>query len=132
MYILTLTNSTYYNPSPTRQTILENTARFIHAISKNIEHGSLSDGTVRVHFRHDVYRLLFHDKKQLGLEDFDSTYFSTGWEQTLREYTGQQQTKYTGCRVVFPHCTWTLQNRNDFTMTLMDIGTLRKDFCRDG
>ena len=60
--VYTLTNSTYYNPSPTRQTILENTARFIHAISKNIEQGSLSDGTVRVHFRHDVYRFLFHDK----------------------------------------------------------------------
>ena len=48
----------------------------------------------------DIY--LFHDKQQLGLEDFGSTYFSTGWEQTLRQYTGQQQTKYTGCRVVFP------------------------------
>ena len=65
----------------------------MHAISKNIEQGSLSDGTVRVQLRHDVYKFLFHDKQQLGLEDFDSTYFSTGWEQSLRQYTGQQQTK---------------------------------------
>ena len=102
MYIYSYINSTYYNPHSTRQTILENTVRFIHAISKNIEQGSLSDGTVRIQFRHNVYRFLFHDKQQLDLEDFDSTYFSTGWKQTLRQYTGQQQTKYTGCRVVFP------------------------------
>ena len=59
--------------------------------------------TVQLEYILDMMCIGFYfTTKKLGLEDFDSTYFSTGWEQTLREYTGRQQTKYTGCRVVFP------------------------------
>jgi len=71
-------------------------------MQRNLDYGALSDGTNRTHFRHDVYRFLFNDKQQLGLDDFDTDYFRPDWNQSLTRYIGKKQTKYTGCRVVFP------------------------------
>ena len=71
-------------------------------MQRNLDYGALSDGTIRTNFRHDVYKFLFNDKQQLGLNDFDTDYFRPDWNQSLTQHSGKKQTKYTGCRVVFP------------------------------
>lgn len=41
---------------------------------------------MHVVFRHDVYRYLFSNKKELHLDDFSCSYFKVGWDQCYHNY----------------------------------------------
>ena len=56
---------------------------------------------LRIHFRHDVYRFLFHDKTELVLGDFDEQYFPLGWNQWCRQYGTDDNQSYYGHSIVF-------------------------------
>ena len=75
---------------------------FRHAVATSLNLGSDRDNTIRCHFRHDVYRYLFKDRTELKFDDFNSTYFTPGWDQCCRQYKGVAQTVYTSCRIEFP------------------------------
>ena len=50
------------------------------------------------------------------LDDFDTTYFTSGWDQCCRQYKGVSRTVYTGCRIRFPltvtlYLDWTKPHR---------------------
>ena len=92
----------YEHPRPTEELIREYTHSFVHAIDKSLNRGSDRDNTIRVGFRHDVYRRLFRSKLELYLDDFDTTYFRPGWDQCCRQYKGVDTTIYTGCKIRFP------------------------------
>ena len=74
----------------------------MHAVDKSLNLGTDRNNTIRFPFRHDLYRFLFCDKTELNIEDFDSTYFTPGWDQCCRQYKGVANTVYTGCRLKFP------------------------------
>ena len=69
--------------------------------------------TIRLPFRHDVFRYLFKDKDKnnLHINDFDSNYFPYGWNQWYRRYGNSS---YRGRTIVFPisidcYLLWTRQ-----------------------
>ena len=53
-----------------------------------------------IEFRHDVYRYFWGDSTVLNLEDFDSAYFSMGWDQHYK-YNDDEEHNY-GTKVIFP------------------------------
>ena len=94
--------STYENPEPSKKDIRDSANNFRHTVAKSLNLGSDRDNAIRCHFRHDVYRYLFRDRTELNFDDFDSTYFTPGWDQCCRQYKGVAKTVYTGCRIEFP------------------------------
>ena len=101
---------------PDQELIREYTQTLMHAIDRSLSKGSDGDNTIRIAFRHDVYRRLFRNKLELYLDDFDKTYFTPGWDQCCRQYKGVSRTIYAGCKVRFPltitlYLDWTKPSR---------------------
>ena len=76
----------YENPEPSKKEIRNCVNNFRNAVAISLNLGSDRDNTIRCHFRYDVYRYLFKDRNELNFDDFDSTYFTPGWD--CRQYKG--------------------------------------------
>ena len=91
----------YEHPDPAEELIRECTQTLMHAIDKSLSKGSDRDNTIRVAFRHNIYRRLFRNKLKLYLDDFDTTYFTPGWDRCCSQYKVVRRTIYTGYKVRF-------------------------------
>lgn len=87
-------------PAPTSDIIQDNVGRLTMTIDKSLKSGSSKHMSFNIEFRHDVYRHLWGDNTLLNLEDFDSCYFSLGWDQYYK-YNDDEEQNY-GTRIIFP------------------------------
>ena len=61
-------NRLYKHPELVEELIREWTQTLMHAIDKSLTKGSDRDNTIKVAFRHDIYRRQFRNKLELYLE----------------------------------------------------------------
>ena len=74
------------------------------AIDRSLRAGTTKSTTVKVEFRHDIFKFLFQNKQQLTSQDFPSKWFVDGWDQCYferRRYNGQHR-HYNGYRLIYP------------------------------
>lgn len=95
--------------------IREAVGNFTSALDRSLKKSCISNTTLRIQFRHDVYRFLFNDKTELAFGDFKEQYFPLGWNQWCKQYGKKDNPSYYGRTIVFPlkvHCylQWTRPN----------------------
>lgn len=116
----------FHHPVPPDSVIREAVGNFTSALDRTLRKPCITDTKVKIQFRHDVYRFLFHDKIELGLNDFDERYFPLGWNQCCKKH-GRDNPSYYGHDIDFPlkvNCYLTWTGRNGF-IKLPD-GTVRQ------
>ena len=92
----------FADPHPQEHVIREAIAHFTLAIDRSLRVPCISKTLLRIPFRHDVVRFLFHEKVELFLGDFNSDYFPYGWNQWYRQYGNYPDVSYNGRTIVFP------------------------------
>ena len=126
LVICNMHNRKFDHPQPPDSVIRQAVGNFTSAIDKTLRKLCITDTKLKIQFRHDVYRFLFNDKKELVLDDFDERYFPLGWNQCCKKH-GRDDPSYYGHTIVFPlevdcYLQWT--GRNSF-IKLPD-GTVRQ------
>ena len=100
----------YNTPHPSSDAIQDAIGNFTLAINNSLRKGSSREFTLHVVFRHDVYRDLFLNKKELFLDDFNPRYFKIGWDQCYHnfrvgdEYNNGYRLEYPV--IARPHLKW--------------------------
>ena len=87
-------------PCPDKELTKFCISNFILEVDKCLRLGSSGRQIINVNFRHDLFRFLFNEKKQLYISDFMHPEFTPGWEQCIQHYETQQNIH--GVRVLFP------------------------------
>ena len=91
----------FNHPQPQEHIIRECVDRFLAALDRSLGVACYKDTVLRIAFSHDVFRYLFHDKTELTLQDFSSTYFPPGWDQCYHQFGSTNPTWRGRCNV-FP------------------------------
>ena len=108
-----LHNREFDDPHPQEHVIRDSVGNFTVAVDRSLRKHCFINTVLRIPFRHDVVRFLFHDKDELTLEDFNNDYFPYGWNQWYKQHGNSGQ--YYGHTIVFPiriacYLQWTRPN----------------------
>ena len=92
------------HPQPQEHLIREAVGQFTYSLHRSLRKKCTQNTTIKMPFRHDIYRYLFKDKDtdNLQLHDFNTNYFPYGWEQWYRKYGSSDHARYSGHTIVFP------------------------------
>ena len=98
---MTCINRSLNTPAaPTSDIIQDCVGRLTTTIDKSLRLGSSRHRSFNIEFRHDVYRYLWGDNTVLNFENFNTSYFSIGWDQHYK-YNDDEGHNY-GTRIEFP------------------------------
>ena len=105
----------FNHPVPKDGTIREAVGNFTSAMDRSLRKSCIRASILRIQFRHDVFRYLFGNKKELVLGDFDEHYFPSGYNQWCRQYGTDDNPSYYGHSIVFllkvrTYLQWTRRN----------------------
>ena len=114
--VCVFTSRNFHHPQPQEYLIRECVDRLLAAVDRSLGAPCYKDTVIRIPFSHTVFRYLFHDKTELTLQDFCSTYFPSGWDRCYLQFGFTDKT-WRGRCIVFPlkvKCVLRWSRRNSF------------------
>ena len=110
----------FHHPQPQEQTIRESVGCFLAAIDRSLRVACYRDTVFRIAFSHEV---LFKQKTELTIQDFNSTYFPSGWNQCYQQFGSINPTWHGRCIVSLLRVKYILRFSNQNSFVKQQDGT---------